>query len=120
MTCIDAKIYVRAEIDGDQPFFDIHVVRGGHDFICEDIDTHLYLDPQLLLSKRQLAMPTGTVVRLMASITMVYTQDYWGEHDSDLEVNRLDVLKVSAPSRKQTKKDAFRLRKTAAKPTKVT
>lgn len=107
----DAKIYVRAEIDGDRPFFGISVLRGGHEFIVEDIDTHLYLDPELLLSKAQLALPSGSVVRLVASVTMVYTQDYWGEHDSDLEVHRVDVLKVSRPSRKQIKKVEFQMRK---------
>lgn len=115
MAYTDAKIYVRAEIDGDQPFFGIHVMRGGHDFICEDIDTHLYLDPQLLLSKRQLALPTGSVVRLVASVTMVYTRDYYGECDSDLEVHKVRVLKVSRPSRKQIKKDEFRMRKVQKK-----
>ena len=110
MSYTDAKLYARVEIDGDQPFFGISVVRGGHDFITEDIDTHLYLDPQLLLSKRQLALPSGSVVRLAASITMCYTQDYWGEHDSDLEVHKIKVLKVSTPSRKQTKKTDFQLR----------
>lgn len=115
MAYTDAKIYVRAEIDGDQPFFGIAVLRGGHGYISEDIDTHLYLDPQLLLSKRQLALPPGSVVRLVARVSMNYTQDYWGECDSDMEVHRIDVLKVSRPSRKQVKKDEFNYRKRLAK-----
>ena len=115
MVCTDAKIYVRAEIDGGRPFFGVQVVRGGHEFICEDIGTSLYLDPQLLVSKRQLALPPGTVVRLMASVTMVYTQDYYGECDADLEVHKVRVLKVSRPSRKQIKKDEFRMRKVQKK-----
>lgn len=106
-----AKIYVRAEIDGDRPFFGISVIRGGHDYISEYIDPHLYSDPQLLLSKRQLALPPGSVVRLVASVTMNYTQDYYGEWDTDLEVQRIDVLKVSRPSRKQNKKAEFQMRK---------
>lgn len=106
-----AKIYVRAEIDGDKPYFGISVLRGGHDFITEDIDTHLYLDPGLLLSKKQLALPPGSVVRLVASVAMCYSRDYWGECDSDLEVYRIDVLKVSRPSRKQNKKAEFQMRK---------
>lgn len=114
MSISDAKIYVRAEIDYDRPFFGISVIRGGHDYITEDIDTHLYLDPQLLLSKRQLALPPGSVVRLVARVSMNYTQDYYGEHDSDLEVWRVDVLKVSRPSRKQVKKHEFNCRKRLA------
>lgn len=111
MSCTDAKIYVRVEIDGDQPSFCISVTRGGHDSIAEDIDTHLYLDPEWLLSKRQLALPSGSVVRLVASVSMLYSQDYWGGHDSDLEVHKIKVLKVSKPSRKQTKKWDFYERK---------
>lgn len=106
-----AEIYVRAEIDGDSPYFGISVTRGGHDYITEDIDTHLSIDPQLLLSKRQLALPSGSVVRLIASVSMFYTRDYWGEHDSDMEVHKIKVLKVSRPSRKQTKKWNFQCRK---------
>lgn len=111
MSYTEAKIYVRAEMDGDRPYFAISVSRGGHDYITEDIGTHLFLDPQLLLSKPQLALPSGSVVRLVASVTMVYTQDYWGEHDSDLEVRKIKVLKVTRPSRKQTKKRNFQCRK---------
>lgn len=111
MAYTNAKIYVRVEIDGGKPSFEFHAVRGGHDYIYEDIDTHLCLDPRLLLSERQLALPQGSVVRLMASVTMVYTEDCYGECDSYLEVRRVDVLKVSSPSRKQIKKDEFRMRK---------
>lgn len=113
MTTVRATIYLRAEIDGDEPQFSISVVRGGHEYIHEDIHDHLYMENDLVLSAKQLRMPSGSVIRLVANVTMEYYK-YWTdcgyEHDSRLIVDKIKVLKASAPTRKKTKQIDFKCR----------
>lgn len=52
-------------------------------------------------------MPEGEVLRVAISFTLVYTRDYWGECDVDLEVNKMRVLRRQKPRKERyvSKKD---------------
>lgn len=77
----------------------IQSAQGGeyaHECAYEDLPMLVEFDglPGLKPFKK---MPEGEVLRVAISFTLVYTKDYWGECDVNLEVNRCRVLRRQKP-----------------------
>lgn len=90
---------------------DIHVfvqsANGGQyaaDSLSEDVNTHLFLDLGGILSKRQMALPEGTTIRLALNCSVNYHQSYEGEWDSELEVHKVRTLREQLPNAKLRRK----------------
>lgn len=90
---------------------DIHVfvqsANGGQyaaDSLSEDVNTHLFLNLEGILSKRQMTLPEGTTIRLAINCSVNYYHSYEGEWDSDLEVHKVRTLREQLPSSKLRRK----------------
>lgn len=118
MAWIGGKVLIHIEEHSDgHPYISVSPVTcsGGEDAstcLQEDAQMHLeMMGIENILSKRQMALPYGTRFLLSATIGISYSRDYWGEHDSDIEIDKQRTMYEAVPSRQQIKRWAFEDRK---------
>ena len=104
--------------DNAEPYLHIRVLRGGHDYVEEDLDCLLTMDSAIILSARNRKLPPGSKVTVLLTLTVDYTCDYWGEHDMTLGEITVGRKTVQVPTRRQQKKDDFFFKQRAAKESK--
>lgn len=88
---------------------------GSMDALYTDMPEHLMQTKGYGLSKKQMAMPEGTVFRIAMTVVLSYHSDYWGEWDSKLEIVKSRTLRVQKPNRKLLKRWKLQERQEAKK-----
>lgn len=122
MAWIGGKVLISVEDHlSDWPYISVRSVSCSHGLearscLSDDVALHIeVMGLDQILSKRQRLLPEGTRFLLAASAAMLYTTDYWGEHDSSLELGKIHTMYEAVPSKKQMKQWEFQDRKSKEK-----